>query len=297
MNHYPMRTALTDLQDPIYDRWIGDNFNRIAAFNDRMVETPTSDLVMALHHDGITQFPAANLVGKATLSQAHEELVAQVCTPDMQRRVEENKKRPWKDFVTMVRFGEEAWMTHSAVRLACDPRLLEEIGSYLGMWPRLCDVAVHVNYPTDTEASASQLWHRDPGDLRVVKVFLYLCDVTMENGPFCYVKGTHAFGRNAHIAPTQSPFAKIDQGERDIRWSDAEMFVAMPKDEYKICTGPLHTMIVADTVGFHRGLKPVSGGRILVCFTYCTNIAGRMFKLKQPPAWAKKESQIWALMR
>lgn len=41
-----------------------------------------------------------------------------------------------------------------------------------------------------------------------------------------------------------------------------------PPSSWQVCTGPAGTMILADTLGFHRGGKPTRGERVLVTFTY-----------------------------
>lgn len=57
------------------------------------------------------------------------------------------------------------------------------------------------------------------------------------------------------------------------RITDAEMETAFNPDSWLTCTGPAGTMILADTVGFHRGGRPVKGRRILLTFTYTSGIA------------------------
>lgn len=145
------------------------------------------------------------------------------------------------------------------VQLALDQKLLEVVSSYLGLWPCLYSVAAWLNYPTDAPAETSQLWHRDPEDLKLVKVFIYLADVDDRNGPFTYIPGTHPFG--SHVA-------KAAQLADTRRVSDDLMRPVFPPESWRVCTGRANTMILADTVGFHRGGKPTVGTRILLTLTY-----------------------------
>ena len=80
------------------------------------------------------------------------------------------------------------------LRLALDEKLLEIVSLYLGMWPRLQSIAAWLNFPSPDQAKHSQLWHRDPEDIKLLKVFIYLDDVDANRGPFSYIPKTHPFG-------------------------------------------------------------------------------------------------------
>lgn len=293
MQQYPMRHALTDLKDPIVSQWEGHNRARVDAW---WGTTAAGDYkaIEALENDGIYLCPAGDIVGKADLANAHERIAQEVCTRETQAKIEELKQQPWKDFCLLSRYSAVVLEKHPVLRVALTPHLLKTVAGYMGLWPRLVDICVHINYPTETEASASQLWHRDPGDIKLCKVFIYLCDVSFDNGPFCYIPGTQSFGRLASVVPEKNGAMPIPS-EREIRWTDDEVAKVFPESQWKVAIGPTHTMILADTVGIHRGLKPVSGGRILVCFTYASGIAGTLMPKMTPPAWAKEECQQWAL--
>ncbi len=172
------------------------------------------------------------------------------------------------------------------LRVALDPKLLEIVASYLGMWPRLHSVAAWLNHPTDAPASTSQLWHSDPEDLKVIKVFIYLAPVDETCGPFTYVPGTQPFGREAAKAATCGK-----------RATDDEMASVFPPASWRVCTGPANTVILADTTGYHRGGKPTAGQRILVTFTYtsATPLVPRRIRLAGTAQWMDTNIQHSAL--
>ena len=100
------------------------------------------------------------------------------------------------------------------LKVALDQRLLEIVAAYLEMWPRLFSISAWLNYPTDQPPAVSQLWHRDPEDLRLLKVFIYLSDVKEHSGPFLYIPRTQPFG------------AAVEQARRcgnSLRLSDAKV--------------------------------------------------------------------------
>ena len=79
--------------------------------------------------------------------------------------------------------------------------------------------------------------------------------------------------------------------------------MTFPPDAWKVCTGPANTMILADTVGYHRGGKPTLGRRTLVTFTFTsgTPIDDSRLWLQERPAWATSPMQLlatkWLLAR
>jgi hypothetical protein len=83
----------------------------------------------------------------------------------------------------------------------------------------------------------------------------------------------------------------------DRRLKDDDINRIFPPSTWRICTGPAGTMIVADTLGFHRGGKPTAGTRLLVTFTYTsgTPLVGRAVRLKGKPVWISSAIQRYAL--
>jgi hypothetical protein len=141
------------------------------------------------------------------------------------------------------------------------------------MWPALHSIGAWLNYPTETPAASSQLWHHDPEDLKLVKVFIYLEDVGEENGPFTYVPKTHPFGRKV---------LEADKLEKKERLGNDQISGLFPPEDWRVCTGPALTMVLADTLGYHRGGKPSAGTRTLITFTYTSGTP-----LVQPSIWLR----------
>jgi hypothetical protein len=177
---------------------------------------------------------------------------------------------------------------HPLLRLGLDPKLLEIVSSHLGLWPVLHSLDAWLNIPTDAPPAVSQLWHRDPEDLRIVKVFIYLVDVDDRCGPFSFVPGTHAFGFAAGTA---------HKYEKSKRLSDDQLSRVFAPEQWRVCTGPAGTMILSDTTGYHRGGKPAAGHRILITFTFTSGarLAGRAIRIAGTPTWFSAPIQASAL--
>jgi hypothetical protein len=147
------------------------------------------------------------------------------------------------------------------IRIAAGQPLVDIVNSYRGLLTRLYEVDewFTVPYPQSGERLASQQWHRDPEDVHVVKVFVYLTDVDEEAGPFEYVRGSAAGGRYEHLWPWADGHRYVD---------GADLEAAVDGGDRLTVTGPAGTMIVCDTGGFHRGGFARTRPRVLSTSTY-----------------------------
>jgi hypothetical protein len=259
----------------------------------RRGEPRHQDIIAALREQGIVMAETDRFLtegGRAALADASSAILATANSDRVRRIVAGNEtNQDKKDFlINLVRYGNGVPPDEPLLRVALDQRLLEIVAGYLEMWPTLFSIAAWLNYPTEQPAAVSQLWHRDPEDLRIVKAFIYLSDVTEHSGPFSYIPRTQSFG------------AAVEQARRcgnTLRPSDAKVSKVFPPSTWKVCTGNAGSMILADTVGFHRGGKPTSGVRILATFTYtsATPMMTRKMQLQAMPSWASLPIQRFAI--
>jgi ectoine hydroxylase-related dioxygenase (phytanoyl-CoA dioxygenase family) len=150
------------------------------------------------------------------------------------------------------------------LQIAISPRLLDVVNAYLGLWAKLtyCDQWYTVPMPAGADRTASQNWHRDHVDKRLVKVFVYLSDVDAEAGPFEYVPGSTDDGPYASLWPW-APYGD--------HYPPREEFEELiPTSAIRTLTGPAGTMILCNTSGFHRGGFATASPRILWRYNYCS---------------------------
>ena len=73
---------------------------------------------------------------------------------------------------------------HVLVRYALQESILKIVASYFGEVPCLTYVLLTLSQHTDEPLKISQLWHSDRDDVKILKLFTYLSDVTdVESGP------------------------------------------------------------------------------------------------------------------
>ena len=147
------------------------------------------------------------------------------------------------------------------VHLAARDEFLAMASSYLGLSCSLSYVDLWYNVPLSGPSIRFQRWHRDGGDRKIVKLYIYLNDVGESQGPLCYVRGSHKFGR---------PYGRIFPRWGPVREDMVESDVA--HDDKIICTGEAGTIVVADTTGIHKGGHVRSGHRLIFYAMYSSEV-------------------------
>ncbi|MSQ71299.1 MAG: phytanoyl-CoA dioxygenase [Betaproteobacteria bacterium] len=131
-----------------------------------------------------------------------------------------------------------------------DPYILAIVAHYMGLVPKLAEAYVRRNFPARFRVM-NHYWHRDLNDHhQLVKVFIFLSDTSVDNGP-------HEFIRGSHID------LAVLNGQR--YYSDAEIDVAYPPVSPRrlVSEVPAGTVIIEDTRGLHRAQNPHTGYRDL----------------------------------
>lgn len=116
------------------------------------------------------------------------------------------------------------------------------------------------------EVSAAKLseyamsFHFDKDNIAWLNVFIYLDDITVDNGPHCYVPGSQK-NRGGQLL-------------RDGRFSDEEIAQYYGSDAVKVITGSAGTMFFANTHCLHKGTIVKSGQRRVLQFRYTNSMFG-----------------------
>jgi hypothetical protein len=156
--------------------------------------------------------------------------------------------------------------------LVADPFIHDVAAAYLGSTPIFTQLSAWWSR-SDPEAStedlseAAQLFHYDYDWPAFVKFFIYLTDVGPENGPFTFVVGTHE--RKRHWG----------DGRRD----DAYIASTYPDAAWPV-TGQAGDLIIADTVGYHKGERVRSGERLMLQMEFAVSRIGASFQYRPLPA-------------
>jgi hypothetical protein len=144
--------------------------------------------------------------------------------------------------------------------LASDQQLLAIARRYLGTTPALIGARMWWSFagPADTieKVKAGQGFHYDIDGYRGLTFFFYLTDVTPSSGPHVYVRGTHITKSWKHLVSISRT-----RSDREIE----EKYGA--EHQITLC-GPPGSGFAEDIFGFHKGLHPEIGDRLIVQVRY-----------------------------
>lgn len=144
------------------------------------------------------------------------------------------------------------------LEIANNSSVLNAVQNFLGATPTISNINMWWSFSGKKEAEQAQFFHRDVDDFKFIKLFIYLTDVAMENGPHVYVEGSS----------NSSKLRKIG------RYKDKEIIEAFGQENIKYFTAPKGNSFLVDTYGFHKGLLPKEGKRLLLQVQYSLNPIG-----------------------
>jgi len=144
--------------------------------------------------------------------------------------------------------------------LATDPKLLSIIKEYLGDEPIQTQACCWwtVRYSNKLLSKCAQLFHQDHTYAKFIKLFLYLNDVTKDNG--CHVYVPNSVG----VGPQPS--------KRRLSSRVGDDFIEENYKEIKYIEGEKGTMTLVDTRGWHKGNPVKEGYRLLIQLEWTDNI-------------------------
>jgi hypothetical protein len=138
--------------------------------------------------------------------------------------------------------------------LGLDPRIVDLAEHYFGLPVAYHGVALRQSLPNGNQVGP-RLWHMDSEDFHVLRVVIYLCDVTPGGGPFEYVPRSRGLSYKAF------------SGTGGI--TDERMRSVMPETQWKRCFGPMGTVILADSAKiFHHESLQVDRSRTVAMIGY-----------------------------
>jgi hypothetical protein len=144
--------------------------------------------------------------------------------------------------------------------LSRDAQLLAIARKYLQTEPVLIGVRLWWSFvgpaDPDEQMKSAQGFHYDIDGYRGLTFFFYLTDVGLSHGPHVCVRGTHAKKSWKHIV-------SLYKGR-----SDEEINSCYGLESQVVSCGPAGSGFAEDICGFHKGLHPESGDRLIVQLRY-----------------------------
>ena len=230
--------------------------NRDRAFSPEQVTDPAlRALLDDLSRDGVAVGTFDELIGDRAL---WEEAAARAHELHSAWRPDEDAEAGSKaSFLTKLATGDYS-ADDPFVRIALHPNVLAVANGYLEMRSHLRALELWLTRPTPGAAVQTQLWHRDADDVMNVKLFVYFTNVTRPAGPLTYAPRTHPIGDRRDVP----------EHDEHRRSTDDQMGRVGPESEWRILEGEPGTIVLADTCGYHKQLKPESDQRVKLVAHY-----------------------------
>lgn len=177
--------------------------------------------------------------------------------------------------------------------MVSDPTLINVAQNYLGAKSIFTGLSLYWSTVTKAvpDMNAAQAFHWDMERIRWIRFFIYLTDVDEQNGPHCFIKGTHRTGG--------LPKEITSQGY--VRHDDDEVIKMFGKESYVEFVGKKGTIIAEDSRGLHKGKMLKSGERLMLAFELSNSTFGadkrhNIFNIRSPQfeRFSKKYPELYA---
>jgi hypothetical protein len=162
-----------------------------------------------------------------------------------------------RDEVSSVGIVEPLLRFPELADVVFDARLLGIATAYFQAIPVVSFLKIRSTFTNDLPVVDTQFFHADFGSYKILKAFVYLNDVELEGGPFCYIEGSH--------------IKRFPGWDQKSRFADEELQEIYGNDCITCCTARAGDVYLAETTGFHRGLKPIRVDRNVLIITYCVH--------------------------
>jgi len=138
------------------------------------------------------------------------------------------------------------------LRAINDPGLLQIAAGFLGCKPTISGVGLRWSFPDAKANLIVQQFHRDMEDWGILRLFIYLTDVTDDSGPHQYVSTSHQSAGRFRLRPYSQEYVERRFGRNSVI----------------TVRGARGTAFMGNMWGIHRGVPPAERPRLLFNCTY-----------------------------
>lgn len=143
-----------------------------------------------------------------------------------------------------------------------DDRIIDIAGAYMDCYPAFGTCNLRKSFVNNMNEGGNQLYHVDPNSPRFLKFFIYMDDVDMDGGPFSYVEGSHVKKFEIDGVNWNSEYT----------WKTDKIDALYGKENVRFLTAKKGDLLVADTNGWHRGIKPIVKERTMLTLDYVCHV-------------------------
>ena len=208
-------------------------------------------VLRGLQQNGIATVRVTDLVGENLWLEMQKAFSIRLGDPKIQDEIKNRRSAPEhrgdKYYNVVLWDMPVAEKNNPLIAFSTHPSILAIVNSYMELFAKFRSLKLWASMPVPPDAPehASQQWHRDPEDRKIVKVFLYFNDVDTETGPFTYLKKSQLGGKWRGLFPQIPPLGSYAP--------KGGVEKAVDPADISIGTGKAGTVIFCDTSGLHKG--------------------------------------------
>lgn len=154
------------------------------------------------------------------------------------------------------------------IKLALDEEIITSVGNYLKTFPVLAKVMVYLNIPRENSKERSSMhWHKDEFGYKSVDLFMSLCKIDDNNGPFYYSVDPNDTGVFYKVK-TKEQLSRT--GERG-KIANEEFLNYCNKKYINKFEGEIGSVIFIDSMStYHKGGFCLKNDRLMLRLSYQT---------------------------
>jgi len=214
---------------------------------------------------GFLIFPPNHLDLITDVTKIGRRMVAEELCLEPNRQTNSGFKKS-KDYLHQLDLATELDLESPFLKLALHPLLLACAAQNIGMLPILANLQLWYSPNVNIEDDGSQLFHLDYADVRQMKVFVFIDDVTIDSGPLTVLGATSS----AKVCNAINYKLSSDQ----MRVKDETIHQIVGEDDIHPLIGPSGTMGFVDTGRcFHFGSRHGKMLRAVLIIQYLSPFA------------------------
>ena len=182
-------------------------------------------------------------------------------------------EKPIIEILTSKDFNNQS----KTFKLVTNNKLIKIISNYLGFIPLLTHITLWFSPNKKNVSNSSQEFHLDHEDIKQVKGFFLVEDITEDNGPTIFLNSS-----DSKIVLNKVKYRTNESSKR----LDESVINKHHKNNRIICTGKKGTLYLIDTSNcFHCGSREANKSRKILAFQFITTFSTSL-------RWNWKKSEI-----
>lgn len=181
--------------------------------------------------------------------------IEQINLPKLDEKTFFQGEKKFKNFTDSIKLKDPLINLPRIIKVALNKRIISICSNFFGCIPYLTFLKCVKTFKNQRKEHDTQHFHIDENSVKLLKVFIYLNDVnSKKDGPFYYVKDS---------------FKNIkEKWGKNARWNENYLKKEYGVKKFKPLLAKRGDIIIANTVAFHRGIKPIMKNRNIIILNY-----------------------------